>query len=84
VTEDYLQTNTDLLPMVQPWLDQFSAVGGDPELLRPIVGVQESHLESALEQVRSSYGDIEGYFTQGLGLSGETVEKLRANLLVDG
>ena len=84
VMEEYLQTNTDLLPMIQPWLDQFRAVGGDPELLRPIVGVQESYLEAALEEVRSSYGDIEGYFTRGLGLSHETVAKLRAYLVDDG
>lgn len=83
VMEEYLQTNTDLLPMIQPWLDQFREVGGDPELLRPIVGVQESYLESALEQMRASYGDIEGYFTQGLGLSEETVATLRAYLVDD-
>jgi protein-tyrosine phosphatase len=84
VLEDYLQTNTDLLPMIQPWLDTFREVGGDPALLQPIVGVQESYLESALEQMRASYGDIEGYFTRALGLSTETVARLRAALLVDG
>jgi protein-tyrosine phosphatase len=81
VMEEYLQTNTDLLPMIQPWLDQFSAVGGDPELLRPIVGVQESYLEAALEQLRTSYGDVENYFTEGLGLSPQTVERLRSVLV---
>jgi protein-tyrosine phosphatase len=84
VMEEYLLTNTDLLPMTQPWLDQFSRAGGDPRLLLPIVGVQASYLESALEEMRSSYGDIEGYFTQGLGLSAETVAKLRATLVSSG
>jgi protein-tyrosine phosphatase len=81
VMQEYLQTNTDLLPMVQPWLDQFEAAGGDPRLLRPIVGVQESYLEAALEQVRTSYGDLEGYLAQGLGLSQDTVARLRSVLV---
>lgn len=81
VMAEYLLTNTDLRPMTQPWLDQFSAAGGDPQLLLPIIGVQESYLESALEQMRSAYGDIEGYFTEALGLSNETVASLRSALV---
>ncbi|MCW2761186.1 MAG: Protein tyrosine/serine phosphatase [Marmoricola sp.] len=84
VMEEYLQTNTDLLPMTQPWLDRFREVGGDPALFQPIVGVQESYLESALEQMRTSYGDIESYFTQGLGLSEATAAKLRAGPVDSG
>ncbi len=84
VMEEYLQTNTDLLPLTQPWLDLFSAAGGDPLLLQPIVGVQASYLEAALEQVRSSYGDLEGYVTEGLGLSRDTVERLRSSLVEPG
>jgi protein-tyrosine phosphatase len=82
--EEYLQTNVDLLPKVQPWLDHFRAVGGDPALLWPIVGVQESYLESALEQVQTQYGDIEGYVTEGLGLSEDTVATLRSALVSPG
>jgi protein-tyrosine phosphatase len=82
--EEYLLTNTDLLPLTQPWLDQFSAAGGDPLLLQPIVGVQESYLESALEEMRSAFGDIESYFTKGLGLSDDTVARLRSSLVVPG
>jgi protein-tyrosine phosphatase len=81
VMQEYLQTNTDLLPMVQPWLDQFAAVGGDPALLQPVVGVQESYLEAALDQVRTSYGDLEGYLSEGLGLSDQTLAALRTALV---
>jgi len=84
VMEEYLQTNTDLLPMTQPWLDQFRQVGGDPALLQPIVGVQESYLEAALAQVPASYGAIEGYFSEGLGLSAETISALRVSLVEPG
>jgi protein-tyrosine phosphatase len=82
VMEEYLQTNTDLLPMTQPWLDQFREAGGDPGLLLPIVGVQESYLEAALAEMRSTYDDIDGYATEGLGLTEETVARLRAGLVV--
>jgi protein-tyrosine phosphatase len=81
VLEEYLLTNTELLPMVQPWLDQFAAGGGDPALLMTVLGVQESYLGAALEQVRESFGSVEDYVTTGLGLSPETVEALRTRLL---
>ena len=81
VLEEYLLTNTDLLPMTQPWIDAFSAAGGDPALLMPIVGVQESYLEAALEALRSTYADIDDYFTTGLGLSPEAVARLRETLV---
>ena len=31
VMEEYLLTNTELLPMIQPWIDQFRENGGDPQ-----------------------------------------------------
>ena len=83
VLEEYLLTNTDLLPTLQHWLDAFRDNGGDPDLLLPILGVQPSYLEAALEEVRREYGGIEEYFTEGLGLSPATVATLRKQL-VDG
>jgi protein-tyrosine phosphatase len=81
VMEEYLLTNTELLPALQPWLDQFAASGGDPQLLVPVLGVQESYLEAALEQVRASFGTIEEYAATGLGLSPATLQKLRDRLV---
>jgi protein-tyrosine phosphatase len=81
VMEEYLLTNTELLPTLQPWLDQFEASGGDPRLLIPVLGVQESYLEAALEQVRATYGTAEEYAATGLGLSPDTLAALRAKLV---
>ena len=81
VWEEYLLTNSELLPAVQPWLDQFEAAGGDPALLMPIVGVQESYLGSALDEMRTTYGTVEAYVTDGLGLRAETVQALRERLV---
>jgi protein-tyrosine phosphatase len=83
VLEEYLLTNTDLLPTLQHWLDAFRDNGGDPDLLLPILGVQPSYLEAALEEVRREYGDVEQYFTEGLGLSPSTVAALRTRLVVN-
>jgi protein-tyrosine phosphatase len=81
VLEEYLLTNTELLPMVQPWMDQFAAGGGDPQLLMPILGVQESYLEAAFAQMQESFGAVEDYLVTGLGLSPTTLEALRDKLL---
>ena len=81
ILEEYLLTNTELLPMVQPWMDQFAAGGGDPQLLMPILGVQESYLEAAFAQMEESYGSVEDYLTNGLGLSPEVIDALRERLV---
>jgi protein-tyrosine phosphatase len=79
--EDYLLTNTELLPMVQPWMDQFAAGGGDPGLLMPILGVQQSYLDAAFAQLEESYHSVEDYFVTGLGLSPATLDALRERLI---
>jgi len=81
VREDYLLTNTELLPMVQPWIDQFAAGGGDPQLLMPILGVQESYLEAAFAQMEESFGGVEDYFLTGLGLSPAQLQDVRTRLV---
>lgn len=68
VRREYLLTNEQLLPALQPVFDAFAAHGGDPELLRPLLGVRASYLETSLAQVRTSYGDLETYFTDVLGV----------------
>jgi protein-tyrosine phosphatase len=80
VFADYLLTNDQLLPALQPVLDQFRSIGGDPELLMPVVGVQKEYLEAALDEMHKRYKTIDGYFSQGLGLDAATVGKLRAKL----
>jgi protein-tyrosine phosphatase len=80
VFADYLLTNDQLLPALQPLLEQFRSIGGDPELLMPVVGVQKEYLQTALDEMHKRYETIDGYFSQGLGLDAATVAKLRAKL----
>lgn len=84
VMEDYLLSGPRLLPMVRPMVDAFSARGGDPELLWPLVGVRPDYLEAALDEVRRLFGSIEGYFAEGLGLDAPTRAALRATFVEHG
>ena len=77
VMDDYLQTNTDILPMIEPMLAQAEAGGIDPELLRPVLLVHESVLAAAYDEMRERFGTIEGYFTAGLGLDPARLLALR-------
>ncbi len=82
VMEDFLLSATYLRPLVEPMMDAFRARGGDPDLLRPFLGVVPGYLEAAREEVFSSFGTIQGYFALGLGVDAEIQLALRAALLV--
>jgi protein-tyrosine phosphatase len=80
VMDDYLLTNAQLLPHLQPVLDQFAAAGGDPDVLLPVLGVEAEYLEASLGEMRAQYGTIKQYFTDGLQIDAPTQSALRAAL----
>jgi len=77
IMADYLLTNAQLLPSMQPRFDAFARLGGDPELLMPIFGVREQYLRAAVDETRRRFGTIEGYFADGLGLDADVQRRLR-------
>jgi protein-tyrosine phosphatase len=77
VMRDYMLTNDELLPVMQAVFDNFEAAGGDPELLRPVIGVQEEYLDASLDEMRHRFTTIEGYFTNGLGIDADAQQALR-------
>ena len=81
VRTEYLLTNNQLVPAKKPQLDKFKAAGGDPEVLMPLVGVQNSYLDTALHEMRTRWGSIEGYFSEGLGLDGAIINQLRTSYI---
>ncbi|MFJ2521281.1 tyrosine-protein phosphatase [Cellulosimicrobium cellulans] len=81
VFADYLLTNDSLVPALQPMVDRFASIGGDPALLAPIVGVQTSYLDAARTEMESRFGNIEAYFSKGLGLSTQIIDALRSSLV---
>lgn len=81
VRREYLLTNEQLLPALRPLFDRFAQAGGDPELLRPVLGVRPEYLDCALNEMRTRFGDIDGYFADGLGLDADARARLRTALL---
>lgn len=81
VLADYMITNRDLLPALQPYLDRFAHAGGDPALLRPVLGVETAYLRTAFDEMRTRFGTIERYFSEGLGIDDDAQERLRALLV---
>lgn len=77
VRADYLETNTDLAPALQPMLAALQAKGVRTELLDPILGVRDSYLDAALDELRTRYGTIEDYAREGLGLTDLQIGELR-------
>ncbi|NDZ95077.1 tyrosine-protein phosphatase [Streptomyces sp. SID6673] len=83
VYQDYLLTNERLVPALKPVFDRFGAAGGNPDLLVPVLGVDAGYLDAAFDEVSATYGGIDGYFTDGLGVGPDDQERLR-RLYLDG
>jgi protein-tyrosine phosphatase len=52
-----------------------------PDLLTLILGVQMVYLRTALDEMRSRLGAMEGYFVDGLGLDAADRQSLHATLV---
>ena len=81
VMTDFMASNESLRPMFQGFFDDFEARGGDPELIAEFLWVRPAYLEAALEEMRSSFGTIERYFEDGLGLDQQALRGLRTAFL---
>lgn len=81
VERDYLQTNTDLLPSLESVFRRAESQGVERAALLPVLGVRESYLDAAFQQVREQFGDIDGYATRGLGLTAHDLRLLRERFL---
>ncbi len=79
IMNDYLATNSYMAPVVASFLASI------PAALRPtyavMLGVQAGFLQAGLDQVAASYGSLNAYLTQGLGLSQADIYVLRAKMV---
>ena len=82
VMQDYLLSNTYYYdsPAIQGELASMPAA--EATVYAPMLQVQASYLQAGLDQVTASYGSMYNYAVHGLGLSPQTIAKLRAKLLV--
>ncbi|MEU7216418.1 tyrosine-protein phosphatase [Nocardia iowensis] len=53
----------------------------NPDLLIPLQEVRNEYLDAAIQKMEQDYGDFGKYLTQGLGLDGGSILKLRRNLV---
>jgi protein-tyrosine phosphatase len=82
--DEFLAVNPAVRVTFAPLLEQLAAVGGDPELLRPLLEVRAEYLQAALDALRERFGTFDAYLRDGLGLSEIEVEALRRTLRTDG
>ena len=83
VNDDFLASNRYLRPGFESLFADFQARGGDPDVLGSFLWVRLEYLDAALDEMRASYGTIEGYFAEGLGLGQDGLHALRAAFLED-
>lgn len=84
VMDDFLASTRNLGPALQPLLDAFAARGGDPEVLRPLVGVHPEYLEIAIAEMSRAFGSIDAYLADGLGLDADARHRLRTAFVEPG
>lgn len=77
VLEEYLRSGPVMAALFAPHLAAFAAIGGDPDLLRPLVEVRPAYLAAALDAVVERHGSLDGYLEAGLGLDATTRAALR-------
>jgi protein-tyrosine phosphatase len=78
VMDDFLRSNLAAPAMAAHVTGPIVGHGGDPDLWRPLFIADPRCLEAAQAQVRESYGSIEAYFADALGVDGEAQDALRA------
>ncbi len=83
ITRDYLRSSEPVVESFRPLIDQFAEAGGDPALLIPVFCVEPAYLDAARAEMTRTYGTIEGYFSDGLGLGPAVQARLRQRWLVN-
>jgi protein-tyrosine phosphatase len=82
VYEDYLRSNDNILPAYKHAIDPFVEAGGDPEIPAAILGVKKEYLDAAFDEMETTYGTIESYFAEGLGIDATQQQAIRDLYLV--
>ncbi|MER5961810.1 tyrosine-protein phosphatase [Streptomyces sp. NPDC002057] len=80
---DYLASNTFRAAYDARLREELERAGlmRNPALIIPLQEVREEYLDTALEQLRSSYGSVFRYVSVGLGLDPRELPALRARLV---
>ena len=64
-------------------MTKFEAAGGQPEIVEALFAAKPEYLDTAFMEMHDSYGSLEGYFTDGLGVGPDGQAKLKARFLTE-
>ena len=83
IMNNYLATNNYTATAIQSAWEAYHQKNpsADETLFKALVGVIPSYLQAALDQVITSYGSMNAYLMQGLGLSQADIYVLRAKMV---
>lgn len=83
IMSDYLLTNERSADYIAATLEMLVERYGESvrDIYGPILGVDASFLQAGLDQISADFGTVDNYLTEGVGLSQETIGKLRAKLV---
>ncbi len=81
IMDDFLRSNEYILPAHQKMIDAFAQAGGDPVIIKAILGAKAEYLKAAFDEMKSKYGTIENYFSKALEIDAAGQEALRDRFL---
>lgn len=84
VIKDFLKTNVYTEEKIEKyvWMIRLgSFFKTDPDVIRPLLGVEEVYIQTAIDTIKQDYGSVEAYLKQGVGMSDTDLTKLRNRLL---
>ena len=83
IEADYLRTNGELVEVTEKLVNSAWVKRGIPaELVRPVLAAAPEYLAAAYARAEAEYGSFDGYLRDGLGLTDDDQQALRAHLLV--
>lgn len=83
IMEDYLASADHLAAKNSRILREIRSRGFDPEHLKPVFDVREEYLDTAFTTAEQTYGSVEDYVRDGLGVTDTQVARLRERLLTN-
>lgn len=84
VVSEYLLSNTYRKKLIDAEVAHVKKTKGAKaaSIKKALLRVDDSYLKAGLSELKKRYGDLDGYLTDGLGLSHTTIVELRAKLRV--
>lgn len=81
IYREYLLTNDHLLPTLRGLFEKFAEAGGNPEVLRPLLGVDARYLDQSFAEADRVWGGMDEYLAGCLGLDDRARGTLRDRFL---